>query len=377
MNINFVINSQVLEKKLQQLIGVVSTNKALPITQDFLIDLQGNNLTITATDLETTLKITLELANSNGEGKFTVPARPLLDFLKFLPDAPVTFNIDLEKLTIDINSNEGKYRLTGHNAEEFPELPEIEKENEFYLNSKLLRDGITKTVFATGNDERRPAINGVFFEVDTDSLTLVASDAHKLVKYTRNDANPNISTSFVVAKKPLNVLKNLLSDSDETTKISYNDKHICFNMDKDIIYARLIDARYPNYKAVIPQANQNKLVADRELLINSINRLVPFANQSTQQLVFTLSGQELVMEVEDIDYSNQGVERIECSYSGEDMKIAFSFRYLLELLSNLNTKNVVFLLGNPDRAGLIQPEDDENTDEDIVMVIMPLQIVNG
>jgi DNA polymerase III subunit beta len=370
----FIINSQALLRKLQLLNGVINSNNTLPILDDFLFDLEDNTLKITATDLETTLVMTLEPSMSDEPGKVTIPAKLLLDFLKYLPDAPITFTIDPNTLGIEILSSEGKYKLTGHNAEDYPELPVLSETLEFDLASGILADGITKTVFATGNDELRPAMGGVFFDIMPDYLTFVATDAHKLVRYRRNDAKPGVSASFIIPRKPLNVLKNLLLSEDTTIKVEYNVTNAAFSYDGVKLYSRLIEGRYPAYEAVIPKDNPNHLTVDRSLFISSVKRLSPFANQSTHQVRLRISGQELLMNAEDIDYSNEGVERLQCSYSGEDMEIGFNSRFLLEMVSNLESPEILFQLSGPTRAGIIVPANSDNQDEDILMLVMPVML---
>lgn len=370
----FIINSQALLKKLQFLSGVINSSNTLPILDDFLFELDGNTLQITATDLETTLIMTLEPSMADESGKVTIPAKLLLDFLKYLPDAPITFNIDTNTLAIEILSSEGKYKLTGHNADDYPELPLLDETTNFEIPSAILAAGITKTVFATGNDELRPAMGGVYFDIMPEYMTFVATDAHKLVRYRRNDAKSGISTSFIIPRKPLNVLKSLLIAEDVTVQVEYNVTNAAFAYEGVKLFSRLIEGRYPAYEAVIPKDNPNRLIVDRGLFISSVKRLSPFANQSTHQVRLRINGQELLMNAEDIDYSNEGVERLACSYSGDDMEIGFNSRFLLEMVNNLETTEICFQLSGPTRAGIIVPSNNDNPDEDILMLVMPVML---
>jgi DNA polymerase III subunit beta len=370
----FIINSQALLKKLQFLSGVINSNNTLPILDDFLFELDDTLLKMTATDLETTLIMTLEPSMSDESGKVTIPAKLLLDFLRYLPDAPITFNIDTNTLAIEILSSEGKYKLTGHNADDYPELPLLDETTTFELSSSILAAGITKTVFATGNDELRPAMGGVYFDIMPEYITFVATDAHKLVRYRRNDAKAGISTSFIIPRKPLNVLKNLLLTEDINVQVEYNVTNAAFEYDGVKLYSRLIEGRYPAYDAVIPKDNPNKLTVDRSLFISSVKRLSPFANQSTHQVRMRISGQELLLNAEDIDYSNEGIERLACTYSGDDMEIGFNSRFLLEMVSNLESTEILFQLSGPTRAGIIVPANYDNSDEDILMLVMPVML---
>ncbi len=370
----FIINSQALLKKLQLLSGVINANNTLPILDDFLFELEDTSLRITATDLETTLIMILEPSMADEPGKVTIPARLLLDFLKYLPDAPITFTIDAITLGIEILSTEGKYKLTGHNAEDYPELPLLDDTTNFELSSSILATGISKTVFATGNDELRPAMGGVFFDIMPEYITFVATDAHKLVRYRRNDAKSGISTSFIIPRKPLNVLKSLLSTEDVNVQVEYNVTNAAFSYEGVKLFSRLIEGRYPAYEAVIPKDNPNRLIVDRSLFINSVKRLSPFANQSTHQVRLRINGQELLMNAEDIDYSNEGVERLACTYEGDDMEIGFNSRFLLEMVNNLDTPDICFQLSGPTRAGIIVPSNNDNPDEDMLMLVMPVML---
>ena len=301
----FIINSQTLLRKLQSLSGVINSSNTLPILDDFLFELDETLLRVTATDLETTMVMTLEPSMADEPGKITIQAKLLLDFLKYLPDAPLTFTIDQTTLAVEILSSQGKYKLTGHNADDYPMLPQLSDTNAVEISSALLAAGISKTVFATGNDELRPVMGGVFFELTPDYITFVATDAHKLVRYRRLDAKLDISAAFIVPRKPLNVLKNLLANEEFPVKVDYNITNASFAFNGVTLYSRLIEGKYPAYEAVIPKDNKNLLTVDRLMFINSVKRLSPFANQSTHQVRLKISGQELLMNAEDIDYSNE------------------------------------------------------------------------
>lgn len=373
----FIINSQILLRKLQSLSGVINSSNTLPILDDFLFELEESTLKVTATDLETTMVMTMETTMADEPGKITIQAKLLLDFLKYIPDAPLTFTIDDNTLGVEILSSEGKYKLTGHNADDYPQLPELSETTSVELSSVLLAAGISKTVFATGNDELRPVMGGVFIEFTPDYLTFVATDAHKLVRYRRLDAKLDLSASFIVPRKPLNVLKNLLSNEDVTVQVDYNVTNAAFSFQGVKLYSRLIEGKYPAYEAVIPKDNKNKLTVDRLAFINSVKRLSPFANQSTHQVRLRISGQELLMNAEDIDYSNEGVERLNCTYEGEDMEIGFNSKFLLDMVSNLETDEICFELSGPTRAGIILPVSHEVKEENILMLVMPVMLAQN
>ncbi len=372
----FIINSQILLRKLQSLNTVINSNNALQILDDFLFELEENVLKITATDLETTLITTLEPSMSEDSGKITIPAKLLLEFLKNFPDAPLTFTVNLKTCAIEIVSNDGKYKLSGHNADDYPQVPALDATKSIELPSTLLAAAINKTIFATGTDELRPVMSGVLFEFTPDYLTFVGTDAHKLVRYRRPDIQASESTSFIVPRKPLNVLKGLLLGND-MVKVEYNETNAAFNLPGIELYCRLIEGKFPPYEAVIPKDNPNKLVVHRQDFISSVKRLSPFANQSTHQVRMRISGQELMMNAEDIDYSNEAVEHLKCNFEGDDMEIGFNSKFLLDMVSNLETEEICFNLSSPTRAGIIFPVNGKDENEDILMLVMPVMLGNN
>lgn len=373
----FIVNSHLLLRKLQSLSGVINSTNTLPILDDFLFELEDSVLRVTATDLETTMVMTMEATMAEESGKVTIPAKLLLDFLKYLPDAPLNFTVDLTSHAIEILSSEGKYKLIGHDADDYPQIPVLEDTTSFTISSTLLGSGISKTVFATGNDELRPVMGGVFFEITPDYMTFVATDAHKLVRYRRMDAKLDLSTNFIVPRKPLNVLKNLLSGEELSIQVDYNITNASFSFEGVKLFSRLIEGKYPAYEAVIPKDNKNLLKVERLAFINSVKRLSPFANQSTHQVRLRISGQELLMNAEDIDFSSEGVERLKCTYEGDDLEIGFNSKFLLDMVSNLESEEICFELSGPTRAGIILPVDNENQDESILMLVMPVMLAQN
>lgn len=369
----FIVSSSLLLKNIQALSGVLNANNTLPILDDFLFELKEDSLNITASDLETTMTVTLELIKSEEPGKVAIPAKILLETLKTFTDIPITFNINKDTLGVEISAGEGKYRLSGHGSDEFPQTPTLEDITSLELSSDVLRQAIGKTLFATGKDELRPVMSGVFCELTPDDITFVATDAHKLVKYRRSDMKAKISASFILPKKPLNQLKNILVD-ETNVKIDYNPTNASFRFGNVNIICRLIDGRYPNYDAVIPKENPNTLNINRLSLLNSIRRVAIFANQSTHLVRFRISGKELTLSAEDIDYSNEAKERLTCSYKGDDMEIGFNSKFLLEMLSNIESDDVQFELSAPNRAGLILPAEKDVEGEDVLMLIMPVML---
>ncbi len=369
----FIVSSSLLLKNIQALSGVLNASNTLPILDDFLFELKEDTLYITASDLETTMTVSLEPTKSEEPGMVAIPAKILLETLKTFADIPVTFNINNDTLGVEISAGDGKYRLTGHRSDEYPQTPSLEDTTSLELSSEILNQAINKTLFAAGNDELRPVMSGVFCELTPDDITFVATDAHKLVRYRRTDTKAEVSASFILPKKPLNQLKNILV-ADAPVKIDYNQTNAFFSFDNVNMVCRLIDGRYPNYDAVIPTNNPNALTIDRLSLLNSIRRVAIFANQSTHQVRFKISGKELTLSAEDIDYSNEAKERLTCNYEGEDIEIGFNSKFLQEMLNNMESDEVKFEMSAPNRAGLILPVEKDVEGEDILMLVMPVML---
>lgn len=371
----FIITSLKLLRSLQALSGVLNSNNTLPILDDFLFRLNENELKITASDLETTMIVSLTPDLTEGSGEVAIPAKILLETMKTFPDIPVTFEINPETLAVELLAGEGKFRLAGHRSDEFPQLPVIGDANRLEIKAEVLVSAFEKTIFATGNDELRPAMSGVLCDMREDSITFVATDAHKLVKYRRLDVKSDFNAAFILPKKPINQLKNILaSKQDETVVLEFNQTNAFFTFSNVEMVCRLIEGRYPNYEVVIPTQNPNKLTIDRAALLNSLRRVAIFANQSTHQVRFKISGQELFLMAEDLDYSNEAKERLSCSYEGDDLEIGFNSRFFQEMLNNLDQFEVRLEMSAPSRAGILFPVDNENESEDILMLVMPVML---
>ncbi len=371
----FILSSLKLLKAVQSLAGVINSNNTLPILDDFLFNISDSELRITASDLETTMIVTIQPDLVEGAGEVTIPARLLIDILKNFPDIPVSFNIDETTLAIEITTGEGRYKMVGHKSDEFPQVPVLEEASKWEIPADVLACGFEKTVFATGNDEIRPVMTGVFMEMTNNGLNFVATDAHKLVRYRRLDIKTDVLASFIVPKKPINQLKTALSGkADETVVVEFNKTNASFTMSGFKLVCRLIDGKYPNYEAVIPKANPNKLTIDRQLLLSAIRRVAIFSSKATHQIRFKIAGQELVLTAEDLDYYNEAKERLSCNYEGNDMEIGFNSRFFQEMLGNLSQTEVLLEMSAPNRAGLIIPVDNQNADEDILMLLMPVML---
>lgn len=369
----FIVSSGALLKQLQIVGGVLNTNNTLAILDNILFDLNGKELKVTASDLETTISATLEV-DSSDKGLAAIPARLLLDGLKALPEQPVTFIIDEKDKNVEMSSDYGKYSLAFVEGDEFPKLPEMEDVSSTKLPAAILGNAITKTLFAAGNDELRPVMSGVFFQFHSDNLTFVATDAHKLVRYRRNDHHTDSSAEFIMPRKPLNILKSTLASMGEEVTINYNETNARFEFENVVLTCRLIDGKYPNYEAVIPKDNPNKMEIDRQAFLSSVKRVAIFSNKTTHQVRLKIAGSELQISAEDIDFANKAHERLTCSYQGEDMEIGFNSRFLVEMLSNLESNIVSLEMSAPNRAGLIIPADSMEEGEDVLMLVMPVML---
>lgn len=370
---NFIISSSTLLKSLQSISGVLSTNNSLPILDNFLFELKEGELIILASDLENTMKTMVKPDKAEEDGKIAIPAKLLLDTLKNFSDQPLTFHIDGGNFGIEISSDYGKYKLVGQNPGDFPKYAEIDSADNLTIKGDVIAKAIDKTLFATGNDELRPVMSGVFCEFSSDKLTFVATDAHKLVRYGRLDASAPKTADFILPKKPLNLLKQNVELEDEIN-VSYNETSARFSFGSIELTCRLIDGKYPNYEAVIPVENPNVLTVDRMSFLSSIKRVSIFSNKTTHQVKLRVAGSELTISAEDLDFNNEAKERLTCSYEGTDMEIGFNSKFLLEMLNHIDTENVVLEMSEPNKAGILLPSDGENANEQILMLVMPVMI---
>ncbi len=368
----FIVSSTYLLKQLQVLGGVINSSNTLPILDNFLFELDNTSLTVSASDLETTMASTLDV-ESDSKGSVAIPARLLLDTLKTFPEQPLTFVIE-DNNTVEISSNHGKYALAYADGNEFPKAVALEDPSKTVILGDVLATAISKTIFAAGNDDLRPVMSGVFFQFSTEGLTFVATDAHKLVKYTREDVKASQVAEFIMPKKPLNLLKGILAASEENVTIEYNESNAKFTFENSELICRLIDGKYPNYEAVIPKENPNKLAIDRTQFLNSVRRVSIFSNKTTHQIRLKIAGAELNISAEDIDYSNKAEERLTCDYQGDDMQIGFNSRFLTEMLNNLSSDEVQLEMSMPNRAGILTPVDGLDEGEHITMLVMPVML---
>ncbi len=372
----FVVSSTELLSHLSALSRVISSKSTMPILDNFLFQLDENKLTITASDLESTLITNMELDNVEGKGSVAVPAKLFIDTLKEFPEQPLTFQIDADSFNVEIFSDNGKYSIMGQNAEDFPELPEIDEEGASSINVShvALRKGIEKTLFATADDELRPVMNGIFVELSPQYMSFVASDAHKLVRYRRTDAKAEFESSFILPKKPASLLKNLLPKEEFDVKVEFDDKNAFFALSNYNLICRLVEGNYPSYNSVIPANNPNKMVIDRLNFFNTVKRVSVFSNQASNLIKLNINDNQLVVSAQDIDFSISAVERLNCDYEGDEIEIGFKSTFLQEILTNISTGDVQVELSDPTRAGLYLPADTDDEDEDMLMLLMPMMI---
>ncbi|NBQ46964.1 MAG: DNA polymerase III subunit beta [Sphingobacteriia bacterium] len=350
---NFVVSASTLLKHLKSIGGVLNSSNTIPILDCFLFELAKGELLLSASDMETTITTSLKVESSES-GSIAVPAKTLMDSLANLPEQPISFIVDKLKHSVKLKTETGDYNISGQNGAEYPKMPKLESQSSIVIKSDVLASAINKTIFATGNDDLRPVMSGVFCQFSETNSIFVATDAHKLVRYTRNDAKAGASASFIMPKKPLNVLKSLLTGIDDAVRVEFNKTNALFSFGNVNMICRLIDGKYPNYEAVIPKQNPNKLTVDRASFLGALKRV----------------------SAEDLDFANEGHELLTCTYVGEDMEIGFNSRFLLEMVSNLDCDEIIIEMSAPNRAGIILPNNSGNPAEDILMLVMPVMLNN-
>lgn len=366
------LSSTELFRKLQFLSGVINSSNTMPILDNFLFEIENNQLKITASDLETTMSTTMVVEFSD-KVSVAIPAKLLIEVLKTFSEQPLIFTINDNNI-IEISSNTGEYEIAYLSGDEYPKSLVLENPSSTVIPAKVLANAISKTLFATCTDDLRPVMCGVYFQLSPEGLTFVATDAHKLVKYSRTDVKASENANFIMPKKPLGVLKGILSTLDDVVTIEYNNSNATFTFENYIVSCRLIDGKYPNYEAVIPKDNPNKLITDRSTFLQSVKRVATFSNKTTHQLKLKIAGTELNITAEDIDYSNKADERLICNYEGEDIQIGFNSKFLSEMLGILQSTMIQLELSTPVRAGVLTPVDGLEEGEEILMLVMPVKI---
>ena len=368
----FTISSSKLFSQLQAVSRVINNKNSLPILDDVLFDLVGNELKLTASDGETTIRTSIEVDGVEGSGKVASAAKLLLETLKELSEQPLAFTIDENNFAVSMVSQNGTYSFVGVNGNEYPEMPGAEMgARELAIPANVLQSAIEKTIFATADDDLRPVMNGIFFDIAEDKVTMVATDAHRLVRYSNTGVKPGVVASFILPKKPASLLKNLLAKEENEVKVTFGAKNARFEFGSTIIVCRQIEGRFPNYNAVIPQSNQNIVTVDRQTIINACKRVAVFANNGTAQLRLTLTENSIKISAQDIDFSTSAEETITCDYNGTPMAIGFKAPFLIDLLGSITSADVLLKLADPARAGLLLPAENEEN-EDVLMLLMPM-----
>ncbi len=370
----FTVSSSLILKSLNKLSSVISSNPVLPLLEDFLFVLDGNELTLTATDLDTSIQTKIEVM-SEDKGMVAIPAKILLETLKALPQQPLTFNIDDSNLSVELVSSFGTYKLLGENGEEYPKLPEEENVSSLKTDTNSLMNGISKTIFAASNDDLRPNMMGVFFQIADGTLTLVATDAHKLVKFSLHEIDSDGTFSFIVPKKSLNALKGVLKEGQQV-EITFNSSNAFFKLEDMIVISRLVDARYPDYNAVIPVNNPNILTVNRLDFLSALKRIGIYANKTTNQVILNINETKIVLSSQDLDFSNEASEELNCSYEGDSIDVAFNSKFVIEMLGVLETDEVILKLSTPRNAGILMPSENV-ANQEIIMIVMPVMLSNG
>lgn len=368
----FIVSAQGLLKHLQQVVGVINNNNVLPILEDFLFTIEDGKLTVLGSDLETSMSTGIVL-EAKTNGRVAIPAKIVMDTLKALPEQPLTFTVDEKTFAVEITSENGKYKLSGENPDDFPKVPAASDVSETIIPSRVLLKAINTTIFAVSTDEMRPAMTGVLFQFEKDGLTFVATDAQKLVRYKRRDAKSESSANFIVPRKALGLLKNALPNDETPVTISYNQSNAYFSVGDIKLICRLIDAKYPDYNAVIPVDNPNRLTVTRTEFQGSLRRISIYSNKTTYQVVLGMAGSELTVSAKDIDFSNEANEKLVCNYEGSDLTIGFNSKFLIEMLGVLDTHEVNMEFSTPTRAGVLLPTETEQG-EDLLMLVMPVML---
>ena len=370
----FIVSSTSLFSHLQAISRVINSKNSLTILDCFLIEMQDGTLSMTASDNETTLSTSIEVSDYEGEGCFAVSSKTLLEALKEIPEQPLSFQINMDNLEITVEYLNGKYSMMGQNADEYPQAPSLgDNAVQVTMAADTLLAGVNRCIFATADDELRPVMNGIYFDITTESITLVASDGHKLVRNKTFMARGDEKAAFILPKKPANLLKNLLPKEEGDVQIGFDDKNAMFTMENYRMVCRLIEGRYPNYNSVIPSNNPHKATVDRGSFISALRRVSVFSSQASSLIKLSLSENQMKISAQDIDFSTSAEETLACQYDGTNMSIGFKSSFLIDILNNIAAQGVISELADPSRAGVIVPEQQEDN-EDLLMLLMPMML---
>lgn len=369
---NFIVSSTALLSHLQSIGRVINSKSSLPILENFLLKVQGNTLSLTASDLETTLVTSLEVENASDDICLAVNAKLLMDSLKEFAEQPLQFDIDEGNLAVVVKTANGNYNFIGLRGDEYPELPVLGDEAQtLTMPVEVLANGVSKAVFATADDDLRPTMTGIFFDIKPEDVTFVATDAHKLVRLKNMAVKSGVDASFILPKKPAGLLKAVIAKEVGDVEFSFDQKNIAFRLPSYTMVCRQIEGRFPNYNGVIPQNNPYRLIIDRVSLMNAAKRVFAFSNQGTGLIKLAISNNQLVVSAQDIDFSTSAEETLVCQYDGNEITIGFKAPFLIDILNNINSSDIIMALADPSRAGVILPFENE-ADEDLLMLLMPM-----
>ena len=368
----FVVSSAVLLKQLSAINGVITNNPIVPILENFLFQLDKNTLTVTASDLQTVMITELEV-DSSDSGAIAVPARLLLDTLRGLPEQPATFKVDTDTFGTEIITENGRYKLSGENPIDFPKVPVVNRSLSVEMNADVLGAAIANTIFAVSSDDLRPAMTGVFVELTPEHTNFVATDGHRLIRYRRSDVTAATESTMIIPRKALNLLKSTLPSDTTLVKADFSQSNAFFSFGNIRMICRLIDERFPDYENAIPTNNPNVMSINRMELLGSLRRISIYSNKTTHQIRLKLSKDALQVSAEDLDYSNEASEKLNCDYDGEEMEIGFNAKFVVEMLGNLTSRMISLEMSVPNRAGLIIPSE-KGDNEDLLMLVMPVML---
>ncbi|CAN1492930.1 DnaN DNA polymerase sliding clamp subunit (PCNA homolog) [Spirosomataceae bacterium] len=368
----FVVSSSELVKNLSNISGVIAPNPLVPILENFLFELDKNSLIVTASDMQTVMVADL-MVDSSDSVSVAIPGKLLMDTLKSLPEQPITVSISNETFGVEITTSNGRFKIAGENPMDFPRAPQVNKNFNIELDSQILASAINNTLFATSTDDLRPAMTGVYIDIQEESTTFVATDGHRLIRYRREDIKSSTPTTMILPRKALNLIKISLPSGSVPVITEFSNSNAFFSFGNIKLICRLIDERYPDYENVIPKANPHRMTLERSKFLNSLKRIAIFSNKTTHQIRLKITADELTISAEDLDYSNEAVEKISCEYVGDDMEIGFNAKFLAEMLSNISSSIITMELSLPNRAGLIIPSD-KIENEDILMLVMPVML---
>ena len=370
----FLVSSTTLFSHLQAISRVINSKNSLPILDCILIELNDGTITMTASDSETTLSTSIEVSEYEGEGKFAISSKTILEALKENPEQPLNFNINTDTMEITVKYPNGKYSMMAQNGDEYPLPKQMGTEVvNLTMAADVMLTGINRCIFATADDELRPVMNGIYFDISQQDVTLVSSDGHKLVRNKSFASTGNEKAAFILPKKPSNILKNILPKEQGDVQICFDDKNAMFTMENYQMTCRLIEGRYPNYNSVIPQNNPHKAIVDRAIFISALKRVSVFSSQASSLIKLSLKENSMTISAQDIDFSTSAEETLVCRYDGKEMSIGFKSSFLIDILNNISSQNVIIELADPSRAGLIVPEEQEEN-EDLLMLLMPMML---